>query len=87
VVPPVAVIVWEYEVPIIAFGKMVVVKESGFVTAMERALAAVCGLGWVLSLTWTVKIEVPEVLGEPERKPEVERVRPAGRFPEMTVQM
>jgi hypothetical protein len=79
--------VWEYEVPIMAFGKTIVVRESGLVTAMERALAAVCGLGWVLSLAWTVRIEVPEVLGEPERKPEVESVSPAGRFPEMIVQM
>ena len=79
--------IWEYEVPIMAFVKTVVVRESGFVSVMERALAAVCGVGWVLSLTWTVKREVPEVLAAPERKPEVESVSPVGRLPEMTVQM
>jgi hypothetical protein len=77
--------IWEYEVPMMAFGRTVVVRESGFVSAMERALVAVCGVGWVLSLTWMVKREVPEVLGAPERKPEVESVSPAGRLPEMTV--
>jgi hypothetical protein len=45
VVPPVAVRVWEYGVLIMAFGRTVVVRERGLVTAMERVLAAVCGLG------------------------------------------
>src|SRR3954468_3136132 len=52
------------------------------VTAILRAFVAVCPL---LSLTCTVKLLVPELLGVPEIAPvEAPRVSPAGRVPETT---
>ena len=42
---------------------------------------AVCAFA---SLTWTVKLLVPEVVGVPEIVPPVERVNPAGRVPDTT---
>ena len=38
------------------------------------------------SLTWTVKLKVPAVVGVPARIPPLARVRPPGSAPEDTVQ-
>ena len=46
-------------------------------TVIDRALVVV----WPALDTWTVKLLSPEVVGVPEIRPWVERVRPAGRAP------
>ena len=53
-------------------------------TVMETA--AVCfWVGWLLSLTLTVKANVPLTVGAPEITPlAAARVRPAGRVPDAT---
>ena len=51
-----------------------------------RLAVALC-TGEVESLTFTVKEEVPAVVGVPLIWPEVLRVRPAGREPELSDQL
>jgi hypothetical protein len=52
----VAVKVCEYVVPAMAFGKTVESIARGLLTTMDRVLVAVCAIGWVLSVVWTVKL-------------------------------
>ena len=52
-------------------------------TAMLNAWVAVCGVV-ELSLTVTVKLDVPAAVGDPEITPlEGSRLRPAGREPDV----
>jgi hypothetical protein len=43
--------------------------------------------GLPLSVTVAVKLNVPETVGAPEMVPLLARVRPAGKLPELTVQL
>ena len=52
------------------------------VTVMLRAFVAVCAVGVVESVTFTVKLLVPAAVGVPEIAPvDAFRVKPAGRAP------
>jgi hypothetical protein len=50
-------------------------------TEIERACVAVRGVGVVESVTCTVKVELPGLLGVPVMAPVDERLRPAGSEP------
>jgi hypothetical protein len=52
---------------------------------MERDCVAVCGVGWVVSAVWTVKVKLPAELGVPLIFPFARSVRPEGRVPEARV--
>jgi len=57
-------------------------------TVMLRAFVAVCAVGVVESVTCTVKLNVPDVVGVPEMAPvEDVKLRPAGRDPELMLQL
>lgn len=49
---------------------------------MSDSCADAVPAGDALSVTATVKVEVPDAVGVPEIVPELERVNPAGRLPE-----
>jgi len=52
-------------------------------TVMLRALVAVCAVGVVESVTFTVKLDVPEAVGVPLIAPlDAFKVSPAGSEPE-----
>ena len=72
------------------FGKETVVIDTGVTTAttvIDRALVAVPAVGVVESVTLTVKLVVPGVVGVPEITPVTAlRVKPAGRLPTLTDQ-
>jgi hypothetical protein len=53
---------------------------------MEVAHVAVC-TGELLSVTFTVKLDVPVLVGVPEITPAPDSVSPAGRAPELTDQL
>ena len=48
---------------------------------------AVCAVGVVESVTFTVKLNEPEAVGVPEIVPAEDRVRPAGKAPELMLQL
>jgi len=48
---------------------------------------AVCGVGVVESVTFTVKLKEPEAVGVPEMVPVEESDRPAGKAPELMLQL
>jgi len=48
---------------------------------------AVCGVGVVASVTLAVKLKEPEAVGVPEMAPAEESVRPAGKAPELMLQL
>ena len=50
-------------------------------TEMDSAAVALCD-GELLSLTATVKLDVPLAVGVPEIKPALDMLRPAGRLPD-----
>jgi hypothetical protein len=54
---------------------------KGEVAVRVKTAVAVCGVGLVLSETWTVNVLEPVADGIPEMVPSDERVRPAGREP------
>ena len=57
-------------------------------TVMLRAFVAVCAVGVVESVTCTVKLNVPDVVGVPEMAPvEDVKLKPAGRDPELMLQL
>ena len=53
---------------------------------MLRLAIAVLAVGVSESVTETVKLEVPAVVGLPEIAPAALRVRPAGKLPVVTAQ-
>ncbi len=78
-VPPMAVNVrGEYGNATAPFGRgdAVVIER---LTVSENALDAVCGVGVALSVTCTVKLNVPAVVGVPLMTPAADNVRPAGK--------
>jgi len=65
----------------VPFGRLVVVIDNDTgLTVTLRFAVAVCGV-LSESLTSTVKLAVPALLGVPEMTPVVASVRPAGRLP------
>ena len=54
---------------------------------MVNDFAAVCAVGVVESVTFTVKLNEPDAVGVPEIVPPDESVRPPGRAPELRVQL
>jgi hypothetical protein len=78
-VPPAEVNVWLYAAPAVPSVKAVVVTLGKGLTVMPRALVFVAPLS---SVTWTVKLLVPAVVGVPEITPVAGlRLSPAGRLP------
>ena len=63
------------------FGRAAVVIERAGLTVMDRDCVAVWAVGLVLSVTLTVKAEVPVVVGVPLTAPFAASARPAGRAP------
>jgi hypothetical protein len=53
----------------------------------ENDFVAVCAVGVVESVTFAVKVKEPDAVGVPDIVPAVERVKPDGRAPELTVQV
>jgi len=65
----------------------VVVTLSGGAVELMVSVNAFDALPELLSITWTVKLDVPAVVGVPLIAPEVAfSVRPAGKLPLMTDQ-
>jgi len=60
---------------------VVVVMISGGATTREKLLEAVV---WTLSVTVTVKVNVPEPVGDPEMAPALVKLNPAGSAPALT---
>lgn len=82
--PPVANTVAEYAIPTIPPGSEVVVIFSELVVEMVMLSAFVADIcGEDVSVTLTVKDEVPDAVGVPEMTPVLAAsVKPAGRVPE-----
>ena len=61
-------------------GKEAVVTESAALIVSERVLLAVLCVGLALSVTVTLRVDVPAVVGVPEMTPVAAlRLNPAGR--------
>jgi len=89
-VPPLASKFCEYPELAVPEGRVeeVIVRASAAAaTVMEVAADWVC-TGLLLSVTLTVKLEVPLPVGVPEMTPvDEDKLRPAGRLPEATDQV
>jgi hypothetical protein len=83
VVPPVAANVAEYAELTTPAGNVVVVTESGGLTAIENARVVVCD---PLSVTRTVKFDVPALDGVPLITPALDRDKPPSNVPDSTDQ-
>ena len=57
------------------------------VTVMVNTANDFCGVGAQESCTWIVAVKLPEAVGVPLSKPALESVMPAGKAPEMTLQV
>ena len=58
---------------------------SGTATTISKVATAVCFVGMLESVTCTVKLYVPAVVGVPEMRPELPaRFNPGGRVPLLT---
>src|SRR5262245_8497479 len=81
-VPPLAPSVKLYGTPTVAAGaEVVVIASGGALIKMVRGPDAVCGVGVLLSVTWTVKLNGPCFVGVPLIvAPDL--VSPSGRAPE-----
>jgi hypothetical protein len=85
VVPLLAVSVDEYAVPTVPLGNEVVLIVSvGALVMIENGLVAFC-TGKEESVTWTVKLDWPALLGIPLIVPSLLRLRPAGNVPDTSV--
>jgi hypothetical protein len=60
---------------------------TAVVTVRVNDFVAVCAVGVVESVTLAVKLKEPEAVGVPEMVPAEESVRPAGKAPELMLQM
>jgi hypothetical protein len=84
-VPPLAFRACEYTLPAVAGGKDdVVTANGGGATVIDKAEVSVLDPP---SVTFTVKLEVPNAVGVPDIVPPAERVSPAGKVPAETVQL
>lgn len=61
------------------------VTASAALMVILRFAVAVCAVGVAESVAWTVKLEVPAAVGDPEITPAPLNASPAGRVPEVTV--
>lgn len=88
VFPPVAAKVALYALPCCPLGKeLVLMLTDAAATTTLSACVAVSAVGFVESVTFTVKLKVPEALGVPEIAPlEAFKLRPVGREPEVMLQ-
>jgi hypothetical protein len=89
-VPPLASNAVEYVLPTVPEGNELVVICSGLPAAtMLKPMdcVALCAISVLESVTWKVTLETPAPVGVPEIVPVVERVRPAGKEPELTLQL
>ena len=80
----------EYAAPTCPAGIVVVVIRRVVTAAamvMVKVCVAVCAVGVVESVTLAVKENEPEAVGVPETAPAVERVKPAGNAPALTLQL
>jgi hypothetical protein len=85
--PPLACRTLEYEEPMVPKGTVVVViPMEGGATTSEKVADFVCA-GLAESATVAVKLKVPLTAGLPEMVPLVARLTPAGRLPEVNVQV
>jgi len=75
-----------YGVPVVPPGNSFVVIARGFATWMVNDWVAVCG-GTEESVTVTVKVELPAVVGVPVKVPVVANVIPAGNVPLVTAKV
>ena len=68
---------------------MVVICSGVTVAATVRVndFVVVCAVGVVASVTFAVKPKEPEAVGVPEMVPAEDRVRPAGKAPELMLQL
>ena len=78
-------------VPVTTFPKAMVdgvIVRDATETAILRAFVAVCAVGVVESVTFTVKLKVPDVVGVPEMAPlEAVKLSPAGNAPALMLQL
>jgi len=81
----VAANVWEYGVPTVPAerGGTVVIDSSDAWTVIENDWDVACE---PLSATWTMKFEMPAVVGDPLITPAAESVIPAGSDPDKSDQ-
>ena len=89
-VPPLAASAVEYAVPTCPEGTEAVVTCTGVTAAATvrvNDFVAVCAVGVVESVTFTVKLKEPEAVGVPDMVPPKDSVRPAGKAPELTLQL
>jgi hypothetical protein len=84
-VPPAAVSVWEYGVRFTPVGRGDAVVIASCI-AIDNVLDAVC-TGVPLSATCTIKLRFPALVGVPLITPELDSVRPAGKAPDVIVQL
>lgn len=86
-VPPLAPIVAEYGVPTVPPGSVpvVIVSAAGAIVMLTVPIADCAGLPE--SVTFTVTVEVPAVVGVPVTAQFVPRVRPAGSVPAVIEQL
>lgn len=61
-------------------GRLVVVIATGAATENVRLRET---LGPLEPVTWTLNVEEPAVVGHPEIVPELDKVMPAGRLPDL----
>jgi hypothetical protein len=90
VVPPDEASVVEYPVPTWPDGTEVLVictAVTAAATVRESDFVAVCAVGVVESVTFAVKLNEPDAVGVPEIVPALDKVRPAGRAPELMLQL
>ena len=88
--PPLAASVAEYAVPTVPEGTEPVEIATGVTvvaTVMVNDFAAVCAVGVVESVTFTVKLNEPDAVGVPEIVPPVESITPPGKAPELIPQL
>jgi hypothetical protein len=85
-VPPLALSVALYELPLFPALKLVdvTVSVAGVVLAVIDSCADAVCTGEPLSATVTVKLDVPFFVGVPEITPALDSDNPAGRFPLLT---
>src|SRR5271167_1235941 len=91
VVPPLAAKVVEYAVPTCPEGTepvVIVTGETAAATVMVSDSVAVCAVGVVESVTFTVNVNEPDTVGVPESVPvDAARLMPAGKAPELMLQL
>jgi hypothetical protein len=83
-VPPLALSAVLYELPLFAAPRLVdvIVNVAGVaLTVIDSCAETVC-TGDPLSVTLTVKVEVPLTVGDPEITPALDSDNPTGRLPE-----